>query len=195
MSFLQSHPFALITTQGIDGRPVATQVPVVFDEHEGKLVLTGHIMRQTDHWHGFHANSNVLCVFTGPNCHVSASWYSNKMSGSTWNYMTVQAQGQLSFLGQDGLIELLRRLTNQFEDNPNSGANFEDLEPDYIEKMVTAIEAFEIEVTDMYATFKLSQNRDEASYDNIIDQLGKREGDSLAIAKELTRRRDRVFGN
>jgi transcriptional regulator len=193
LTFLNDHPLALITGQGMDGRPVATHVPVLFEERDGKLLLTGHIMRNTDHWHGFQTNSEVLCVFTGPNCHVSASWYSNKMSGSTWNYMSVQAQGKLRFLDNDGLINLLRKLTNRYENDPESGSNFEDLDSEYIDKMVSAIQAFEVCVTNLDATFKLSQNRDLESYDNIIEKLLERGGDSANIAEELKRRRSRVF--
>ncbi len=193
MQFLRAYPLALVTCQGNDGKPVATQVPVVFDERDGHLILTGHVMRGTDHWHGFNESSDVLAVFTGPNCPVSASWYSDKNSGGTWNYMSVHARGTIRLLDQKALVELLRRLTNQFENDPNSGANFEDLSDDYVAKMLPAIQAFEITVTDLDAIFKLSQNRDQESYDNIIAKLSERGGNSLAIADELARRRDRLF--
>ena len=193
MEFLREYPLALVTSRGKDGKPVATQVPVVFDERDGHLILIGHVMRGTDHWHGFGENSDVLAVFTGPNCPVSASWYSNKNSGGTWNYMSVHARGTIRLLDQPALIELLRRLTNQFENNPNSGANFEDLTEDYVAKMIPAIQAFEITVTDLDAIFKLSQNRDQESYDRIIEKLSDRGGNSKAIADELTRRRGKLF--
>jgi transcriptional regulator len=150
-------------------------------------------MRNTDHWHGFNANPNVLCVFSGPNCHVSASWYTNKMSGSTWNYMSVHAQGTLRFLDQEGLINLLRRLTDQYENDPDSGSNFDDLEQGYVDKMVQAIQAFEITVSSLDAIFKLSQNRDEASYDNIIDKLSQREGYAPIVASIMEKRKPRLF--
>jgi len=193
MEFLRDYPLALVTCQGKDGKPVATHVPVIFDERDGHLILTGHVMRGTDHWHGFTANSDVLAVFSGLNCPVSASWYSDKNSGGTWNYMSVHARGTIRLLDQNALVELLRRLTNQFENDPDSGANFDDLSDDYVAKMLPAIQAFEIEVTDLDAIFKLSQNRDQESYDNIIAKLSERGGNSLAIANELARRRDRIF--
>ena len=107
--------------------------------------------------------------------------------------MSVHARGTIRLLDQKALVELLRRLTNQFENDPNSGANFEDLADDYVAKMLPAIQAFEIEVDNIDAIFKLSQNRDQESYDNIIANLSERGGFSLAIADELARRRDRLF--
>jgi predicted FMN-binding regulatory protein PaiB len=41
--------------------------------------------------------------------------------------------------------------------------------------------------------FKLSQNRSEKDYDNIIDQLKKRDPDSKQVAEIMYARRDRVF--
>ncbi|MCE9559806.1 MAG: FMN-binding negative transcriptional regulator [Armatimonadetes bacterium] len=188
-AFMRAHPFALITGAGPDGNPVATQVPVLIDELDGNLILKGHVMRQTDHWKGFTANPEVLVVFTGPNCSVKASWYSDKASGGTWNYMAVQARGTLRFTDTNALIEVLRRITNQFEDDPDSGANFEDLPPEYVARLVPAIQAFEIRVSSLMATFKLSQNRDEASFENIIAKLTERGGESAAVAAEMRKNR------
>lgn len=186
---MRAHPFALITGAGPDGTPVATQVPVLIDELDGNLILKGHVMRQTDHWKGFTANPEVLVVFSGPNCSVKASWYSNKASGGTWNYMAVQARGTLRFTDTDALIEVLRRITNQFEDDPESVSNFEQLPPEYVARLVPAIQAFEIRVSSLMATFKLSQNRDGASFENIIAKLTERGGESAAVAAEMRQNR------
>ena len=70
---------------GVDGKPIATQVPLLIEEEDGQLVLRGHVMRGSDHWQGFSANADVLAVFSGPNCPISASWYTGIESASTWN--------------------------------------------------------------------------------------------------------------
>jgi transcriptional regulator len=52
--------------------------------------------------------------------------------------------------------------------------------------MVKAIVGFSIEVEALDNVFKLSQNRDEASQQNIIEQLRKRgDANSAAIANEM----------
>ena len=193
LAFVREHPFAMLCGATANGRPVATQVPVFIDEREGKLFLSGHIMRNTDHHKAFTENNNVLAVFNGPNCYVSASWYSERGIGSTWNYQAVHARGPMRFLDRDALLKVLDRTTAHFENNPNSGANFKDLAPEYIDHMVVAIVAFEIEVEQMDHVFKLSQNRDEASYDNIIAQLKKRDDNSKAIAALMEERKSKVF--
>lgn len=193
MQFVREHPFAFVAGCNAQNEPVATQVPVFIDEKEGKLFLSGHMMRNTDHHKAFLQNPNVLAVFTGAHTYVSASWYENKQQGSTWNYMSVHARGVLRFLDEQALRNVLKRTTNHFENNPHSGANFEDLSEEYVEKMIRAIAAFEIEVKELNNVFKLSQNRDEKSYDTITDKLKQQGGDGQEIAELMEKRRSKLF--
>src|SRR4051812_34530152 len=87
MDFIYQHPFAFIAGCDVEGKPVATQIPVFIEEREGLLFLTGHMMRNTDHHLSFEKNPHTLCVFTGSHTYVSATWYSDPHQASTWNYM------------------------------------------------------------------------------------------------------------
>jgi len=49
LDFIHQHPFAFLSGCTPDNRPVATQIPVFIEERDGKLFLTGHMMRNTDH--------------------------------------------------------------------------------------------------------------------------------------------------
>src|SRR5688572_13312256 len=91
-AFMQQHPFITLCGCDADGNPVVTHVPVLLREENDTLFLHGHIMKKTDHHLAFEQNPHVLAVFTGAHTYVSASWYSNPLSGSTWNYMTVHAK-------------------------------------------------------------------------------------------------------
>jgi transcriptional regulator len=193
LQFVKEHPLAFLTGCDAENKPVVTQVPVFIDERDGKLFLSGHMMRNTDHHKAFEQNPNALAVFTGANTFVSASWYENKQQGGSWNYMSVHARGKLKFLDEQGLLDVLKRTTNHFENNPHSGANFEDLPDEYIQRMIKAIVAFEVEVQVLDHVFKLSQNRDEKSYDNIVQQLEKRGGDAKEISRIMKERKGRVF--
>ncbi len=138
-------------------------------------------------------NPNILAVFTGAHTYVSASWYENKQQGSTWNYMSVHVRGQLRFLDEQALLNTLKRTTNHFENNPHSGANFEDLPDEYVKKMIKAIVAFEIQVQEMDNVFKLSQNRDEKSFHTIINKLDAQDADGKKIAHEMKQRTSQLF--
>jgi transcriptional regulator len=182
---MREHPFVTLCGADRNGRPVATQVPVFVDEREGQLVLTGHMMRNTDHHLAFRDdNPEVLALFTGPHAYVSASWYTKPEQASTWNYMTVHARGMINFLSREGLMQVLKRTTDHYE-HEGSAASFDALDTAYVERLAGAIEAFEILVSEVDHVFKLSQNRDEASHHNIIDQLSAGDELSRAVAEEM----------
>lgn len=187
IDFIKKNAFALITGTG-EKYPVATQIPLVIKVIDGKIFLEGHMMRKTDHHLAFEKNSNVLVLFTGPHCFVSANWYTDPSIGSTWNYMTVHAKGKISFVDEAGTVQMVKALSDKYV-GVQSAASFDSLSKDYINHMVKAIVGFSIEVESIDNVFKLSQNRDEASQKNIIEQLKKR-GDynSSMIAEEMEHR-------
>jgi transcriptional regulator len=192
--FMDDHPFAFLTGSFLSGKQVATQVPILLEKRDDDLILQGHIMRQTDHHKAFVENPQALVVFTGPDTYVSASWYSNPHIGSTWNYMSVHIQGHIRFLDEEGLIALMKKLTLKFEkSNNDSPTIYDNLPAEFLKKMLPAIVGFEIKIEQMENVFKLSQNRDEQSYVNIIHQLQKLGGDSALIAEEMKKRKDALF--
>ncbi|MEP6844678.1 MAG: FMN-binding negative transcriptional regulator [Panacibacter sp.] len=192
-SFMQQHPFIMLCGANADGVPVVTHIPVLMEERDNKLFLLAHTMRKQDHTRAFEANPNVLAVFYGPHTYVSASWYENKQVASTWNYQAVHAKGLLRFLDEQGLLSVLTKLTTTFEQNENSPSLVRKMDEAYVSNMMKAIIAFEIEVTDIQHVFKLSQNRNEKSYENIIAELEKHDADGKAIADVMQERKSKVF--
>lgn len=194
MEFIHHHPFAFITGCTPQGQPVATQIPVFIEERGEKLFLSGHLMRQTDHHKAFEANPNVLCVFSGPHSYVSATWYSDPHQASTWNYMSVHVRGKLRFLGEDALVSILQKTTLHFEGYNNaSETTFNNLPQEYRDRLMKAIVAFEVEVESLENVFKLSQNRDEQSYHNIMVKLQEAGGEAKAVADEMKKREEQLF--
>lgn len=190
---MKDHPFVFITGSDAANKPVATQIPVFIDEKDGKYFLTGHIMRNTDHHKAFEQNKNVLAVFTGPHTYVSATWYT-KPVGSTWNYMSVHAHGTIRFGDTDELRSILQRLTLHYENgNTASTTVFDNLPAEYTERMMKAIVPFEIEINDLQHVFKLSQDRDKESYENIIMQLEKQDAAGKYIAGKMRERKSQLF--
>ncbi|MBC8045941.1 MAG: FMN-binding negative transcriptional regulator [Fimbriimonadaceae bacterium] len=192
--FISRYPFAFLSGSDSENKPVATQVPVFIEEHEGKKILRGHIMKNTDHHKAFLHNNNVLVVFTGHHIYVSGKWYSNPHTPSTWNYMSVHAKGIIKFLDDAALVDALRMTTLHFENYDQQSATiYDNLPSDYTQKLMKAIVAFEIEVKEMDTVFKLSQDRDAKSYDNIIKQLKEQGEDGQVIAAEMEKRTKQVF--
>ncbi|MCA9293613.1 MAG: FMN-binding negative transcriptional regulator [Phycisphaerales bacterium] len=113
-AFIHAHPFAFISGCDAEGRPVATQAPVFIEQQGGQKVLSGHIMKNTDHHKAFVQNPNVLVVFTGAHCYVSATWYNNPNVASTWNFMSVHARGKIRFFEGEAREDALRKVSLHF---------------------------------------------------------------------------------
>lgn len=187
IAFMKENAFAVVTGFG-EEYPVASQLPLNFEMRGEKIFLTGHLMRNTDHHKAFEKNENVLVVFTGPHCFVTAEWYSDSAVGSTWNYITVHAKGKIKFLDEAATRKAVNDITNKYVGTGNA-ASFDKLSEEYISKMVKAIVGFEIEVISFDNVFKLSQNRDEKDQKIIIAKLKERgDGQSVAIADAMEKR-------
>ena len=185
--FMQKNSFAIIT--GIlNNVPVATHVPLEIKKIDGKLVFTGHIMKGTDHYKAFSENEKVLVIFSGPQCYVSASWYVTKNVASTWNYMDVQAKGKIKFTNDESTKKIIKDITDKYED-AESEAAFNKLPKDYVERLSKAIVGFNIEVESVENVFTLSQNHDEQTRKQIIENLKKsNDFNSNEIAIEMEKR-------
>lgn len=77
--------------------------------------------------------------------------------------------------------------------NPASTTIYDNLSPAYTQRLMKMIVAFEIEIKEMDAVFKLSQDRDAESYQNIIAKLREQDEAGRVIAEEMERRTKRVF--
>ena len=193
-AFVDQYPFAFLAGCDSENKPVATQVPVFIEEKNSRKILRGHIMKNTDHHKAFVHNENVLVVFTGHHSYVSATWYSNPYTASTWNFMSVHVKGIIRFLDDTALIDILRMTSLHFENhNQQSATIFDNLPSEYTQKLMKAIVAFEIEIKEMDTVFKLSQDRDAKSYQNIIKKLNEQGEAGRVIAAEMEKRTTQIF--
>ena len=89
------------------------------------------------------------------------------------------------FTDEQGTYNAVKAVSDKYE-GKDTKASFDKLPVAYINSMIKAIVGFYIEVESIENTFKLSQNRDEASKKNIIEQLRKRGDDNAnMIAAEM----------
>jgi transcriptional regulator len=195
--FLRDNDFATLVS--FDGQqPVATHLLVDFERRPDEtLVLNGHMARANRQWRTFEDGREVLTIFAGPHTYISPRWY-NHTNVPTWNYMAVHVYGRPRIISETAeLFALLKRLVDKHEGSVGGSRPYrlEGLPEDFAHKQMQAIVGFQIEITRMEASFKLSQNRDHESYDNVVAELYRRTDDnSLAVADEMARRRAGLFG-
>jgi transcriptional regulator len=194
--FIAQYPFAFLTGCDLKNSPIATQLPLFIENKNGRQVLRGHIMKGNDHHKAFLNNENVLAVFTGKHAYISGTWYSNPNTPSTWNYMSVHIKGKIKFVSDKELEDILRSVSLHFERQyQQSTTVYDNLPLDYRQKALRLIAGFEIEINEVDTVFKLSQERDEESYQNIILKLKEQDENSRVIAKEMEKRKKELFMN
>ena len=192
--FIGKYPFAFLTGCDLENKPTATQLPLFIENKNGQQVLRGHIMKGNDHHKAFLKNENVLAVFTGKHTYVSGTWYSNPYTPSTWNYMSVHVKGKIKFVSEKELEDILRSVSLHFEgQNQQSTTTYDNLPLTFKQKALGLIAGFEIEINEIDTVFKLSQDRDAESYQNIILRLKEQDESGRVIAEEMEKRESELF--
>mgnify|MGYP000967749814 FL=1 len=189
---MRQNEFVVLVTY--DGeKPTASHLLVEIFEEGEKLFINGHMSRANPLWKTFEKNAEVLTIFHGPHTYISPTWY-NHVNVPTWNYQAVHVYGKLRIVEDyDEAYQILKRLTDRHE--TASHYKLETLPQDFVAKEIKGIVAFQIEVTKIEANYKLSQNRNDEDYQNIVERLEEREDEmSHEVAEAMksnrqTRRR------
>lgn len=118
----------------------------------------------------------ALILFEGANSYISANWNGTpNKSVPTWNYVAIECEGIVKRLDSSELAPLLDTLAAQLE--PQVGENWsrDKMDPARFEAMLNAITCFELDITAIRGTRKLSQNKSLVEHQKIteaLDQIG-----------------------
>ena len=188
LEFIQKNAFATLVTH-IEGKPWATHLPFVFAKNsDEKAILSGHIARANPQWKSFKDGDEVLVIFQGPHAYISSSWY-NHENVPTWNYLAVHVYGKIRLIEGEELMVHLKSLVDTYEEGRINRVRLETMSESYIESQIRALVGFEISITEVQSSAKLSQNRDEVNYRNIIKNLEESTSNlDHEIAQEMKKR-------
>lgn len=173
--FVQNNSFGTIVTTA-QGKPIATHLPLQLMKEGDTYYITGHIAYGNPQWRTFEACEDVLVMIQGPHAYISSSWY-EKENVPTWNYQAVHVYGTAIILNEEELKHDLTMLLQKYEKHRKNPVLWDKLSPQLLESQLKGIVGFKMKVGEIQASYKLSQNRNEKDYLNIIDQL-RNEGDS-----------------
>lgn len=180
--FIKQNGFGILVSQS-EHKLMATHIPMEFSPDETKL--TGHISRANQQWKKFDAALEVLAIFTGPHAYISPSWYDHE-NVPTWNYIAAHAYGKINILEGEKLHQSLKQLVDKYESASTHPVSLESMSPDYVKKAIQGLVCFEITITNIEGTYKLSQNRDAKNHQSIVQELEKRkDAGSLQVASEM----------
>ena len=183
-ALIEGHPFGMLVTAPA-GVPFISHLPFLFERSTGSQgKLLGHMARANPQWQHFTTNREVLAVFQGPHAYVSPSWYASP-GVPTWNYAVAHLRGKPRLIeGESELETLLEQLTHVHE-SPMPNPWQPDLTGEWRSKLLNMIVGFEIEITDIQAKFKLSQNRPPEDQQRVAKKLSQSSNQTEAAVAKL----------
>jgi len=171
VDFLQKNSFGILVNL-TDGKLWATHIPMVLVLNDaGEEVLQGHISKENPQWKSFENDNKILAIFSGPHAYISSSWYDHE-NVPTWNYSAVHIYGTVKILEESAVVQSLKTLVDKYEAASENPIRIEELSKKTM-LQVRGIVAFEIAIDQIQAVHKMSQNRDEKNFSNIITELEK----------------------
>jgi transcriptional regulator len=192
-AFIRENSFAILISV-LDGLPVGTHIPLLQEkDDQGRDILMGHISRGNDQKLSLADGAKVLAIFAGPHAYVSPRWYT-QINVPTWNYIAVHVYGTIRIIEGDALRAALSRLVNNYEQHLPRPVHIGEIPEKQLHAEMRGIVGFQILIDDIQAAYKLSQNRDEQSYHQVIGELGQGDEIARAVAEEMELRRERLFG-
>ncbi|MDE2090902.1 MAG: FMN-binding negative transcriptional regulator [Gammaproteobacteria bacterium] len=168
---MRRYPFALLLTKNTASLD-ATHLPFMVDAERGPHgTLLAHMARANPHWRLFDGQREALVVFTGPHAYISPSWYADKVTVPTWNYVAIHAHGRPVIVTEKARVRaMLERLVSEHEayvKPPWSTAQAGE----YVQQQLDYIVAFEMQITRLEGKFKLNQNRSRIDQQGVVRAL------------------------
>lgn len=188
--FIRQNGFGILISAA-NGNLLATHIPLELSADGTKL--SGHISKGNPQGKDLLATGEVLVIFSGPHTYISSSWYDHA-NVPTWNYIAVHVYGTIRLIEGEELFHSLEQLMGKYEKHSADPVTVERLTPAYMQQAMKGVTGFEIAITKIEATQKLSQNRDRKNYTAIIHELDKRgDHDSTAIANAMRVNQSSLF--
>jgi len=180
IAVMQAYPLAILVTV-LDGNPLITHIPIIYNEISGKLVA--HIDKFNPQVESLRDGAQVTVVFRGPDSYISPSIYSTKQL-PTWNYIIVHITGTISLIkdvdaAKDTMIEMTKFLEGTEQ------KFILEKENKAMQHFINYIRAFDISITNWEGKFKLSQDKNLQDQENAKQQLIK---DSMKDISEFIKK-------
>lgn len=149
----------------------ATHSMMMLNENDPENVyIETHISKANPQAKTLKDGDEVLCDFLGAHTYISSSWYDH-INVSTWNYEAVQIYGKVQLMNSEELYLHLEKLTSKYEEFQQCPMMVKDMGQEFVEKEMKGAFGLKIIPTEIFIKQKLSQNRKEGDFQNIISHL------------------------
>lgn len=162
------HPLAWVVSRDFQ----ATPLPLLAEtDAAGSVVsLLGHFARRNPQVATLQAEPQALILLQGAHGYISPRLISNPTWAPTWNYAVVRFEVTVEFV-PDETDPAVRRLAAQLERAQPTPWRIEQLGGRY-GQLLPHIIAFRARVRATHATFKLGQDENATTFEEIVTGLG-----------------------
>jgi transcriptional regulator len=173
LDHLARYPFATLASAPA-GRPIVAHAPVLARRLDDGLVLDFHLSRGNALTPFLADGFPAVAVSLAADAYVSPDWYESQGAVPTWNYASVEVEGPVTAMDDDGLVALLDDLSAQEEARlaPKPIWTRAKMAPGRFETMYRSIIGARLKIERLEGTFKLSQNKDAADRVGVMNALG-----------------------
>ncbi|MBT2620717.1 FMN-binding negative transcriptional regulator [Chryseobacterium sp. ISL-6] len=180
---IKENAFALLISSVDKIRATHSMMMLNEDDPEHIYVET-HISRANPQARTLKDGDEVVCDFLGAHTYISSSWYDH-MNVSTWNYEAVQIHGKVELMNEEELYKHLDKLTSKYENFQQCPVLVKDMGKEFVEKEMKGAFGIKVIPTEIFIKQKLSQNRKEGDYQNIISHLENSDDQAKKIAEKM----------
>jgi transcriptional regulator len=171
---IAAYPLAWV----VSGGPAdfsATPLPLLGEtDAEGRIIsLFGHFARSNPQVAALERDPRAAILFHGPHGYISPTLVSNPTWGPTWNYAVARFEVDIEFL-PDETADAVWRLAAALENDSPPRWTPAAMGERY-DKLIQHIVAFRATVRTATARFKLGQDEQRGTFDEIVEGLGASE--------------------
>ena len=148
---IERNMFATLVSHSAGGL-IASHLPFVL---EGET-LYAHMARANPH-SAVIGSGESLVIFTGPHAYISPSWYADRATAPTWDYVAVHCYGTAVMHDAAGTKRNIERLIGVVERGRENVWSMAELSDDEVQRLLANVVSFEIPLTRVEAKFKLNQ--------------------------------------
>ena len=198
LAFLEQHPFGSLAVNGSDGIPAIVHIPFTIEFTDSKDHLEFHVAKENPIVSCISEATRGKLIVLGAHGYISSSVYTH-VNVPTYYYESVHVSGRMEPLNHLELKNHLTKLVDSFEVNRTdkvqtssklsvTTVKMSQWPADLIDSYMNEIVGYRMEIQQLEAAFKLSQNRNEVDFNRIIDDLNTRTNDQqLAEAMKQTK--------
>lgn len=176
-AIVRQYPFAVLVTN-TDRGMLATSVPLFFERDDSTATMVGHMARRNPQAAELATGQSALAIFSGPHAYISASWYRERPTVPTWNYLSAHVRGRIEPIDDDATqLRILQHTAQRIEGDDATAWTLEQAPAGRVQALLSMIRSFRLTVERIEGVTKLNQTHGPGDRLRVIEQLLARQSD------------------